>query len=178
MVPSSGPLKLEVTTNCINQAFEIVWVRRNDEIVAAQRPFGDTRVDDIRCAGRGGQSADRTRSVIIEDLDVAATEELGKLGLASPSTPSLGNDRRWHGRDGAERKQCPVSSPHPALTSVGGDEGTGVVRHAHQAVRRDAVPVLRDRSTASAAHASASASSVSVNGPFARSNSATPSRPS
>lgn len=178
LVLLSGPLQFEVAPDCVGEGFEILWIGGDDEIAASQRSFCDTRVNNVRCACLGGESADGARSVIIEDLDVAASQQLGEQGLASTSTPALGNDWCRHRRDGAKREECAVSSPHLPLTPVGGDERTGVVRHTHQAVRRPAAPLRTDRLTASVAHACASAISVSVKAPFTRSNSATPCRPS
>lgn len=117
-------------------------------------------------------------AVVIEGLDIARAQELGEQGLAPTSTPALGHGRRRYRRYRAEGEERSVARPHPPLTPVCCDERTRVVRHAHQALRRDATPVRRDRLTASDAQASASASSVSVKVPFARSNSATPSKPS
>jgi len=174
----SGPLRFEATPDCVGEALKIFWVGRNYEIVASQRPFGDTGVDYVGCARRGGEGADGTRPVIVEGLDIASAQELGEQGLAPTSTPPLGNDRRRHRRYRPKCEEGPVPGPRPPLTPVGGDQRTRVVGHAHQAVRRDAAPVRRDRLTASDAQVSASASSVSVKAPFARSNSATPSRPS
>ncbi len=67
-----------MAAGCASNGSEIFWVGRHDEIAASQRPFCDTRVDNVRCACLCGESADGTRSAIIEHLDIATTKELGK----------------------------------------------------------------------------------------------------
>ena len=67
-------LQFEVSADCVSEGFEILLVRRDDEIVASQCPFGDTGVDDARCARLGCEGADGTCAVIIDGLDIAPAE--------------------------------------------------------------------------------------------------------
>ena len=70
-----------------------------------------------------------------------------------------------------------MTSPHSPFASVGGDEGAGVVRDAHQALRRRRDPLCRLRATAFLAHSSASASSSGLKAPWLCWNRSTASRP-
>ncbi|MGI8808059.1 MAG: hypothetical protein ACR2KK_09505 [Acidimicrobiales bacterium] len=87
-----------MTGDCVSEGFEILWVGRHDEIVASERPFCDTCVDNVGRPRPGGECADGTRPVIIEGLDIATAQELGEQGLAPTATPTLSDDGRRHRR--------------------------------------------------------------------------------
>lgn len=78
---------------------EVVRIGADDEAMAAQRPFDDACVHDIRGSGPGGQRPDRSGPVVVEGLDIAADEESGQQRLAAASPPALGHDGRRHRGD-------------------------------------------------------------------------------
>ena len=130
-----------------------------------------------RVQGRSTSSRRPIAVAIVEGLDMAADEQSGQERLAAASPPALRHNGCRHRRDLPERQQRPVPGPHLSLAPVGGDQGTGVVGDAHQAVRRWRLPVRLDRDSAAFAHSSASASSSAVKDPCCRSYSATAASP-
>ena len=69
----SGPVDLEATARRCGDGVQVVWVRADHEVVAADGPLHHARVDDVGGGGAGGKRANRAGLAVVESLHAASS---------------------------------------------------------------------------------------------------------
>ena len=81
MLPKSGTIDPKLVAGGRGNRLQVVRVGADDEVAAAQGSHDYACVDDVGGGGLGGQGAGRARPTVIEGLDVAASQQPGKLDM-------------------------------------------------------------------------------------------------